>query len=137
MNQHIISRKSLEWRPVGKVSRGRPRKIWVSDAEEGMLSMIMEETYIRQELNIMSILVSIAQYRLNWWEHLSRIDDCRIPNHHGSISRWDGEVWDAGGSAGVTSSRPVSYTHLDVYKRQEYIYTHHISTILNICFVTI
>ena len=36
-------------------------------------------TDIRQELNIMSILDRIAQYRLNWWEHLCRMDDYRIP----------------------------------------------------------
>ena len=34
---------------------------------------------VRQELNIKSILDRIAQYRLNWWEHLCRMDDCRIP----------------------------------------------------------
>ena len=36
-------------------------------------------TDMRQELNIMSILERIAQYRLNWWEHLCLKDDCRIP----------------------------------------------------------
>ena len=36
-------------------------------------------TDIRQELNIMSTLDRIAQYRLNWWEHLCRMDDYRIP----------------------------------------------------------
>ena len=36
-------------------------------------------TDIRQELNIISILDTIAQYRLNWWEHLCQMDDCRIP----------------------------------------------------------
>ena len=36
-------------------------------------------TDVRQELNIMSILDKIAQYRLNWWEHLCQIDDWHIP----------------------------------------------------------
>ena len=36
-------------------------------------------TDIRQELNIMSILDRIAQYRLNCWEDLCRMDDCNIP----------------------------------------------------------
>ena len=36
-------------------------------------------TDIRQELNIMSILDRIAQYRLNCWEYLCQVDDCRIP----------------------------------------------------------
>ena len=36
-------------------------------------------TDIRQDMNIISILDRIAQYRLNWWEHLCRMDDCRIP----------------------------------------------------------
>ena len=36
------------------------------------------DVYKRQELNIMSILDRIAQHRLNWWENLYRMDDCRI-----------------------------------------------------------
>ena len=33
---------------------------------------------IRQELNIISTINRIPQYRLNWWEHLCRMDDCRV-----------------------------------------------------------
>ena len=53
-----------------------------------------KNTDIRQELSIMSIFDRIGQFRLNRWEHLCQMDDCRIPK------------------------QPVSYTHLDVYKRQ-------------------
>ena len=61
--------------------------------------MIIEETQIYgQELNIMSTLDGIAQYRLNWWEHLCRMSYCHPQ----------------------TTMEPVSYTHLDVYKRQYY-----------------
>ena len=67
-------------------------------------------TDIRPELNIMGILDMIAQYRLNWWEHLCRVDDCRIPK----------QIWNykPRGRRGVGRPRSVSYTHLDVYKRQ-------------------
>ena len=36
-------------------------------------------TDIWQELKIMSILDRIAQFWLNWWEYLYRMDDCCIP----------------------------------------------------------
>ena len=51
-------------------------------------------TDIRQELNIMSILDRIAQYRLNWWQLLCRMDGCRTLKQlqYETISRGDGEV---------------------------------------------
>ena len=71
----------------------------------GILSMITERnTDIRQKHNIMSILETIAKYWLNWWEHLCRMDDCRIPKQLWNYKPrgWRG----VGGSTGVTSSNP-------------------------------
>ena len=47
---------------------------------------------IWQELNIMSILYWIVQYRLNWWEQLCRKMTAASPTNSGTLSQGDGEV---------------------------------------------
>jgi hypothetical protein len=34
-----ISRRILEWKPMGRRIRGRPRKRWIEDIEEDMQTM--------------------------------------------------------------------------------------------------
>ena len=62
---------------------------------------------LRQELNVMSMLDRVAQYRLKRLENLNRMDDWRISKQLLNYK-----------PRGVGHPRTVSYTHLDVYKRQ-------------------
>ena len=39
MEERRIPRKILDWRPVGKTSRGRARKSWIEDVEEDLRNM--------------------------------------------------------------------------------------------------
>ena len=41
MEQHSVPRKILEWRPIGRKLRERPRKGWIEDAEEDLRSMVI------------------------------------------------------------------------------------------------
>ena len=62
--------------------------------DKQILTICFYTVYLSLTLLLLCIsLYWIGQYRLNWREHLFQIDDSRIP-------------------------KPVSYTHLDVYKRQ-------------------
>ena len=66
----------------GQASRIQaPEMRFLRHVERYILHDHRRNTDIRQELNIMSIglLDRIAQYRLNWWEHLCRMTDSRIP----------------------------------------------------------
>ena len=39
MDEKRISKRVLEWKPVGRRIRGRPRKRWIEDIEEDIQSM--------------------------------------------------------------------------------------------------
>jgi hypothetical protein len=34
-----VTRRVMEWKPIGRRMRGRPRKRWIDDAEEDMRKM--------------------------------------------------------------------------------------------------
>lgn len=42
MERHQIPRRILEWRPVCRRSRRKPRKRWIEDIEEGLRNMEIE-----------------------------------------------------------------------------------------------
>ena len=39
MEEKIISKRVIEWKPVGRKNRGRPRKRWIEDIEEDIQTM--------------------------------------------------------------------------------------------------
>ena len=39
MEGHRVTRRVMEWKPMGRRMRGRPRKRWIDDVEEDMRTM--------------------------------------------------------------------------------------------------
>jgi hypothetical protein len=39
MDEKKTPKRVLEWKPIGRSIRGRPRKRWIEDVEEGILRM--------------------------------------------------------------------------------------------------
>ena len=70
----------------------------------------VRNTQIREDLEVISILDFTEQRQLCWWGHTQRMDSDRMVK----------QVWEAksGERKKRGRPRPVSYTHLDVYKRQ-------------------